>query len=158
MCYVLSVRLRGVHLNIRIAMADSSESNVVQVPQAERPPVHSRFKPGQSGNPSGRAKGSQNLKTLFHKILKEEVSVREGSDVRKVSKAEAIMRGLVIGALEGDIRSIGTLFRLAEQTGQFDEPESDITSIRRIIVSWKSTTNEAGVAIPASSDICKDEP
>jgi hypothetical protein len=31
--------------------------------------VHSRFKPGQSGNPKGRAKGSKNLKTLFHKIL-----------------------------------------------------------------------------------------
>ena len=68
------------------------------------PPVHSQFKPGQSGNPSGRAKGSQNLKTLFNKILNEEISLREGSDVKKISKAEAIVRGVVIGALKGDPR------------------------------------------------------
>src|ERR1700755_320336 len=110
-------------------MADRDDSNVVSLPGAKasegvgykRPPVHSRFKPGQSGNPSGRAKGSQNLKTLFHKILKEQVSLREGSDVRKVTKAEAIMRGLVISALKGDGRSMGALFRLAEQTGPFYE-------------------------------------
>ena len=104
-------------------MTDRRKNTVIPLqPDKEvgykRPPLHSRFKPGQSGNPSGRAKGSQNLKTLFQKILKEEVSLREGSDVRKVSKAEAIMRGLVVGALKGDTRSTVTLFRLAEQTGE----------------------------------------
>jgi len=51
--------------------------------------VHTRFKPGQSGNPSGRAKGRQNFKTLFQKILKEEVSLQDGAQSRKISKAEA---------------------------------------------------------------------
>jgi hypothetical protein len=101
----------------------------------KRPPEHTRFKPGQSGNPSGRPKGSQNLKTLFNKILKEEVSLREGSDVRKVTKAEALMRGLVVGALKGDTRSLGTLFRFAEQTGQFEEPAIPVTQINRIIIT-----------------------
>jgi hypothetical protein len=64
-----------------------------------RPPVHSRFKPGVSGNPSGRPKGTPNLKTLFNRILKEEVSLREGAEVRKVTKAEALMRGLVLDQL-----------------------------------------------------------
>ena len=123
-----------------------------------RPPVHTRFKPGQSGNPSGRAKGSQNLKTLFHKILKEEVSLREGSEVHKVTKAEAIMRGLVVGALKGDSRSIGTLFRLAEQTGQFDEPSDKITEIRRIIVDWKNPDNRDEDDFPANRGVCRDEP
>src|SRR5688572_24928267 len=111
-------------------MSIRQDDNVVKLPERtpepigyKRPPVHTRFKPGQSGNPSGRAKGSKNLKTLFHKILKEEVSLREGSDIRKVTKAEAIMRGLVVGALKGDTRSMSTLFRLAEQTGQFQDPE-----------------------------------
>jgi hypothetical protein len=102
------------------------------------PPEHSQFKPGQSGNPSGRAKGSQNFKTLFNKILNEEISLREGSDVRKLSKAEAIVRGVVIGALKGDSRNTAILFRLAEQVGQFqDDSTRDITDIRRVIVSWK---------------------
>jgi hypothetical protein len=123
----------------------------------KRPPVHSRFKPGQSGNPSGRAKGSQNLKTLFDKILKEEVSLREGSEVRKVTKAEAIMRGLVVGALKGDSRSIGTLFRLAEQTGQFDEPSDKITEIRRIIVDWKRPDDRDEDHFPPNRGVCSEE-
>jgi Family of unknown function (DUF5681) len=87
-----------------------------------RPPAHTRFKPGQSGNPKGRAKGSKNLKTLFHRILNEQVSLREGDRVRKVSKAEAVLRGLIIGAMKGDPKNVVTMFRLADQTGQFEEP------------------------------------
>src|SRR6185437_2958690 len=106
-------------------MSDGKENNVVPLQTNavgyKRPPVHSRFKPGQSGNPSGRPKGSQNFKTLFEKVLKEQVSLREGADVRKVSKAEAIMRALVVSALKGESRSIGTLFRFAEQAGHLKD-------------------------------------
>ena len=119
-----------------------------------RPPIHSRFRPGVSGNPSGRAKGTPNLKTLFNRILKEEVSLREGTNVRKVTKAEAVMRGLVLGALKGDMRSLGTLFRLAEQTGQFEEPSTDITLIKRIIVTG---VPRAGDDIPAITHISREE-
>src|SRR5256885_15065630 len=76
-----------------------------------RPPLHTRFKPGQSGNPSGRAKGSQNFKTLLDQILKEEIPLLDGDRSRKVSKAEAITRRLVIGAMKGDVRSLHALFR-----------------------------------------------
>ena len=142
-------------------MPDRPENNVVTLPQTvgyKRPPVHSRFKPGQSGNPSGRARGSQNFKTLFHKILKEQVQLREGSDVRKVTKAEAIMRSLVVGALKGDSRSLGTLFRLAEQTGQFEDNDLNIV-VRRFSVGWKDDplpAQEDDAEVPANSDTCRD--
>jgi hypothetical protein len=86
-----------------------------------KPPVHTRFKPGQSGNPSGRPKGSQNLKTMFEQILKETISLRDGNVTKKITKAEAILRSVVIGAMKGDARSQMTLFRLAEQVGQFEQ-------------------------------------
>lgn len=123
----------------------------------KRPPEHSRFKPGQSGNPSGRPKGSQNLKTIFERILKEEVSLREGNEVRKVTKAEAVMRGLVVGALKGDQRNVGTLLRIAEQSGHFTEPGQDIGRIERIIVSWKGQYHDNPAAIPAISQKNRDE-
>jgi hypothetical protein len=120
------------------------DDDATEAPQAPvkvgygNPPVHTRFKQGQSGNPSGRAKGSQNLKTLFNKVLDEEISLREGADVRRITKAEAIVRGVVVGALKGDSRNTAILFRLAEQVGQFqDDNTSGITEIRRVIVSWK---------------------
>lgn len=124
----------------------------------KRPPEHTRFKPGQSGNPSGRPKGSQNLKTIFEKILKEEVSLREGNDVRKVTKAEALMRGLVVGALRGDQRNVVTLLRIAEQAGHFTEPGKDIGRIERIIVSWKGSEDRDNTAdLPAISQKNRDD-
>jgi hypothetical protein len=119
-----------------------------------RPPVDNQFKPGQSGNPTGRAKGSRNLKTLFQKILREEVSLREGAEIKKISKAEAIMRGVVVGALRGDTRSLAILFRLAEQAGEFEEPADRMTRIERVIVSWKEPDS---APIPGSREISRDE-
>ena len=109
--------------------------------------MHSQFKPGQSGNPSGRAKGSQNLKTLFNKVLNEEISLRDGSDVKKISKAEAVVRSVVVGALKGDPRNVAILFRLAEQAGQFQDASSDITEIRRVIVRWQGDDDEEADAV-----------
>src|SRR5947209_3388193 len=99
-----------------------------------RSPLHTRFKPGISGNPSGRAKGSQNFKTLLDRILKEEIPLLDGDRSRKVTKAEAITRRLVIGALKGDSRSMLALFKLAEQTGEFEEAPVQYSVIERIIV------------------------
>ena len=102
----------------------------------KRPPTHSRFKPGQSGNPKGRAKGSQNLRTIFDKIMREQVTVREGGKLRKISKAEAILRSLVLGAMRGDPKNIVTMFRLAEQMGQFADRNESISRVEQILVSW----------------------
>ncbi len=43
-----------------------------------RPPAHSRFKPGQSGNSKGRAKYSRNLRTIVEEVLQQRIVIREG--------------------------------------------------------------------------------
>ena len=137
-------------------MKSSPESNDVVRYQVgyRRPPLHTRFKPGVSGNPLGRAKGSQNFKTLLDRILKEEIPLLDGDRSRKVTKAEAITRRLVIGALKGDSRSMFALFRLAEQTGQFEEVPVQHSVIERIIVdSPARSANE----LPGNSDVSRDE-
>ena len=118
----------------------------------KRPPQHSRFKPGVSGNPSGRRKGSPNLKTLFDKILAEEISLREGQTVRKVSKAEAVIRGLIVGALKGDQRAIGAVFKIAEGIGQFEEDKpASISTITRVIVET-AIRHEPDSPLPPCND------
>ena len=75
-----------------MSITDVDDDDAEQASQAPvkvgyaSPPEHSRFKPGQSGNPSGRAKGSENLKTLFNRILDEEISLREGAEVKRSPK------------------------------------------------------------------------
>jgi len=125
----------------------------------KRPPLHTRFQPGKSGNPSGRTKGSPNLKTLFEQILKEQISLREGSVTKKITKAEAILRGLVIGAMKGDSRSQMTLFRLAEQIGQFEEAPGNLQRIEWVIVQWQAPDDDRknGAALPANSAISRED-
>lgn len=121
---------------------EDAKGKILQMPARvgyKHPPVHTRFQPGQSGNPNGRAKGSQNFKTLFNKILNEKIAVREGSGVRKVSKAEAILRTVVVGALKGDTRHAAMLMKLAEHAGGFEDERTEIRKIERVIVSWKAS-------------------
>jgi len=125
----------------------------------KRPPQHSRFQPGQSGNPSGRRKGSKNIRSIFEKILGEEIALREGSTTKKITKAEAIVRSLVINAMKGDSRSQQNLFRLAEQVGQFEEEAPKIDRIEHVIVRWQSgdpPLSEGGEDVPVISHINRE--
>ena len=114
--------------------ADPDASGAMYAVGYKRPPRHTRFQPGVSGNPSGRRKGSKSIRSIFEKILGEEISLREGSVTKKITKAEAVVRSLVISAMKGDSRSQQNLFRLAEQIGQFVEPPAPLQRIERVIV------------------------
>jgi Family of unknown function (DUF5681) len=86
-----------------------------------RPPVHSRFKKGQSGNPKGRPRGRRSVAAILHKILGEKVSVREGERVWLISKTEAIVRSLSLKALRGDQKATETVLALAQEHVQSED-------------------------------------
>ena len=60
----------------------------------KKPPLHTRFRKGQSGNPRGRPRGSKNLSTLLTDALNEPVVVTEDGRRRKISKRELGVRQL----------------------------------------------------------------
>lgn len=81
------------------------------------PPEASRFKPGVSGNPKGRPKGSLNLVSILHKTLREKVVINEHGRRKTVTKLEAAMKQLVNKAATGDLkalRHLADLMRYAE--------------------------------------------
>ena len=57
-----------------------------------RPPLHSRFKPGQSGNLKGRPAGRPNVKSMIERVIHQKLPVRQGEKTRKMPMFEAIRR------------------------------------------------------------------
>jgi hypothetical protein len=80
-----------------------------------RPPAATRFKPGQSGNPKGRPKGSLNLRTDLRSELSEKIQIREGERSLKVSKQRAMLKSLVAKALKGDPRAANVVLTLVDK-------------------------------------------
>ena len=87
-----------------------------------RPPAASRFKPGQSGNPHGRRKGSKNLGQLLVDALSARVTVTEHGRTRRITKQEVIVLGIVNGAARRDPKAIRQLMMLLNQHREGVEP------------------------------------
>jgi hypothetical protein len=92
-----------------------------------KPPRHTQFQKGRSGNAKGRPKGSKNLMTELAEELRETIVVREGGVTKRVSKSRAMVKRQVELALKGDPKALSCLFGLARfQTPEGDEAESDV--------------------------------
>jgi hypothetical protein len=91
-----------------------------------KPPKHTQFKLGKSGNPQGRPKGTKNLKTDLAEELCEKIVVHEGGSSRQISKQRAVVKSLVTRTLKGDARAANTLLSMMMRlldTGEGAQPE-----------------------------------
>lgn len=78
-----------------------------------KPPQHTRFKPGQSGNPRGRPKGSLNFTTDLKTVLLAPVALNDGGRSRRVTTQKAALLRLREKALKGDVRALDRFLSLA---------------------------------------------
>lgn len=84
-------------------------------------PLHSRFKPGQSGNSRGRPRNAKNASTIVREALTAKVTLRENGRTRNMSKLEVSMTQLANKAAAGDLKAIQmvvSLYREVEAEAQ----------------------------------------
>jgi hypothetical protein len=75
-----------------------------------KPPVSGQFKPGQSGYPPGRPKGSRNHRTILQAVVTATVAINEnGKRVRK-QKWEVMLLQQANKALAGDLKAAQFVF------------------------------------------------
>jgi Family of unknown function (DUF5681) len=86
-----------------------------------RPPTHTRWQRGQSGNPSGRPKGRLNLNTEIKELLRKKVTIRDGGTERKLSLPAANILAHGIKGAKGDARSTGLFLNYLDQKGLLEE-------------------------------------
>jgi hypothetical protein len=92
-----------------------------------KPPVHSRFKPGQSGNPGGRKKGGRNLKTVLQQLMETEVPLTDHNGRRLATMLEALILRQMQSGLQGSDRAINSLLdRYARHCDQLDRAQEEL--------------------------------
>lgn len=77
-----------------------------------RPPKHSQFKTGQSGNPRGRPPGSKNFQTLLREELDQKMQVVDNGRSRLMSKGRVAVRQQVDKAVKGCPKAFTVLMKL----------------------------------------------
>ena len=89
-----------------------------------KPPRHTRFAKGQSGNPRGRPPGAKSFTTLLDEALNERVLVAENGGRRKVSKRQAIVTQLVNRAATANLPALKILLDVVRDSERQIEPAS----------------------------------
>ena len=114
-----------------------------------KPPKEHQFPPGQSGNPSGRPKGSKNIHHVLSKILKEKITVTDAGKKMVVEKLEGAMRVLVNKSFEGKPQSLKLLIEVlkdgdvvTQQPAEVPFTDDDYTALMEEL-DWIEEVREA---------------
>ncbi len=90
-----------------------------------KPPVEHQFKPGKSGHPQGRPKGSKNRHSIIRKVLGQLVSGDLDGRKKKITVTEASLLRLSQKALNGETQAINTILALWKETEDALEAEHE---------------------------------
>src|SRR5262245_6738755 len=94
-----------------------------------KPPRHTRFRTGQSGNPRGRPRGSESVDRLVQRIFGARIIVTENGKRRHITKLEAALTQLINKAATGDHRAIRDVLALRPRYA--DDAEKLVVQIVR---------------------------
>src|SRR5579863_7367381 len=105
-----------------------------------KPPLHSRFRKGHSGNPEGgrrhRRDGAKRLPALLKEVLDRRPATARGRVRRPATRREAIVIALVEKSVAGDLRAVKLLLELVQKTelARLPEPDYDEADPREFLI------------------------
>lgn len=118
-----------------------------------RPPKHTQFRKGRSGNPKGRPKRSKSLGQELLDELNRKITITENGEARRVTKLQALVKSLIANAIKNDGRSIKVLMealsllepRSGEDENALSETETELLDrfVREANRAKTSTRDEA---------------
>jgi hypothetical protein len=84
------------------------------------PPERTRWRKGESGNPSGKRKKPVNFGNDLMAELAEPIHVTEGGKVRRITKQRALIKSLTAGGIKGNVRAANLLINLCARVIEGD--------------------------------------
>lgn len=125
-----------------------------------KPPKHSQFKKGQSGNPKGPKKGSRALKTDLDKALRAQLTITVGGKKVRGTTQALSMYALAMRAATGDLRAqklladlVLTVFGAGDRGGtEAKLSKQDEELLDRLLNRFDPAGDGEGKGDPSSSD------
>jgi uncharacterized protein DUF5681 len=119
----------------------------------KRPPREHQFRPGQSGNPSGRPKGTRNFRSELREELSEVVTVRDGDRDIQISKQRALIKSVVAAAIDGNQRAAASVLAMCMRMLADAEDDDAIEDVgdREIVEAFTKRKKRAATASGAKS-------
>lgn len=84
----------------------------------KKPPEHTRFKKGKSGNPRGRPRTPEDLNTVLNRVLTRKVRLKDNDQTLPIR--EALLWKLRDLALQGDRQALALQRRIIDESGIAD--------------------------------------
>ena len=89
---------------------DQREREEKELVGYKKPPRHSQFKPGQSGNPKGRPKKVDSVADVLRRELSTRIAIVTNGRRLRVPILRAIIKQHLNKAATGDVRAMAVLF------------------------------------------------
>ena len=105
----------------------------------KKPPLHSRFKPGNRVNPNGR-RGKRERPTeaeIVHEILTQPLSFRDGGKSKRASRIELMIKSFGAAALKGDVGAAETLLKIREKFEKhpaIEQPKIQLNPLHAVVL------------------------
>lgn len=120
-----------------------------------KPPLHSRYQKGRSGNPNGRPKRMESGLSLDErpvlaaalKAAERKVPRRENGRVDEISTRDAVVQATIVAALKGNPRSQALALRLLQ-----DADDAHAAEVRDRNAVWERYKAEMSVELAAAAD------
>lgn len=115
----------------------------------KKPPKHTRFKKGQSGNKKGRPPNKNkdtdlNFRQIILDELNEKIPIRSGNEIREMTKFRAYITQLLNDSFKGKISSQKTIAALIKEMGLLEFVETKDSGARGGVLVVQAPCSSAG--------------
>lgn len=91
-----------------------------------KPPAHSQFQKGKSGNPSGRPKKMKSEKEVLEAVMAQEYEAKTANGIEKQQGIELAVKRLFKAGVSGCDKHLKLLFQRIDATGAGREEPEDV--------------------------------